>query len=339
MAKKSKELERVKTNKVLGELEPLLAQHLWECADAALKEAYINAGGAAEGIPDDRLRTLPVCHPAHLLPALYRALGFPGEPLQPVWPTDLPPREVQLQLPSAGGAAVPGSIVGWDGDAISGTFLVAELGAEASAPFSGADPKKPDRWHRVSLADVCAATPPAQLVCLRDWLAADASLWGTKGGPQATVAVGTLRLPAPECLRMPGACFERLPSNAATGKTPEEAKTKRHLWSFSVGSPGEVVLLFTAPKSVRGMNTRSREGWDICVTQLALDSCPRFRRDLPGECRLVCLHWALSCASLSLLLFCRQVRARVSCAGWCMSGAQAWLVSATGLFARPSSKC
>jgi hypothetical protein len=293
VAKKSKELERDKTNKVLGELEELLARHLWDCADAALKEAYINAGGAAEGIPDDRLRTLPVCHPAHLLPALYRALGFPGEPLQPVWPADLPPREVQLQLqlPFGGVATVPGSIVGWDGDAKSGTFLVAELGAEAALPFSGADPKLPMRWHRVSLPDAGTfnrATPLTQLVCLRDWLAADASLWGTKDGPQATVAVGTLRLPAPACLDMTGACFERLPANVATGKNPEEAKTKRHLWSFAVDIPGEVVLLFTAPKSVRGMNTRSCEGWDICVTQKALDSCSRFRRDLPGKLSCAC---------------------------------------------------
>jgi hypothetical protein len=63
-----------------------------------------------------------------------------------------------------------------------------------------------------------------------------------------------------------------------------------------VDIPGEVVLLFTAPKSVWGMNTRSCEGWDICVTQKALDSCSRFRRSLPGEGRVVCLHWALSCA-------------------------------------------
>jgi hypothetical protein len=62
----------------------------------------------------------------------------------------------------------------------------------------------------------------------------------------------------------------------------DDAKTRRHLWSYVVGSPGEVVLLFTALKSSPGMNTASWEGWNICATQIVLDSCPRFRQGLPG---------------------------------------------------------
>ncbi len=291
-----KAVERAKTASVLGAVEPLLARHLWDCAHAALQEARAaaRAEGVRLGVPEDRLHTLPLPHPAHMLPALYTALGFPGDPLAAVWPAGLPSRQVVLP----GSEAAAGSIVGWEGDAASGTFLVAERGLEAAVPFSGADPQVPARWHRVPLADLCACnpgTPQEQLLTLRDWLTSDANLRGAKSGPQATGALGALRLPAPLCVGMPGACFERLPHNASTGTVVDDARTKRHLWSYVVGSPGEVVLLFTAPKSSPGMNMASWEGWDICATQLVLDSCPRLRQGLPGGLsarELLCLRFS-----------------------------------------------
>jgi hypothetical protein len=294
-----KAFERAKTASVLGAVESLLARHLWDCAHAALQEARAaaRAEGVRLGVPENRLQTLPLPHPAHMLPALHTALGFPGDPLAAVWPASLPFRQVVLPG-SETAVAVPGSIVGWDGDAASGTFLVAERGSEAYVPYSGADPQVSARWHRVPLAELCACnpgTPQEQLFILRDWLTSDANLRGAKSGPQATVALGALRLPAPLCVGMPGACFERLPHNASTGTNVEDAKTRRHLWSYVVGSPGEVVLLFAAPKSSPGMNTASWEGWDICATQLVLDSCPRLRQGLPGGLsarELLCLRFA-----------------------------------------------
>jgi hypothetical protein len=293
-----KVFEGAKTASVLRVVEPLLARHLWDCAHAALQEARAaaRAEGVRLGVPEDRLQTLPLPHPAHMLPGLYTALRFPGDPLAAVWPASLPSRQVVLPGSEAG-VALPGNIVGWDGDAASGMFLVAERGLEAAVPFSGADPQVPARWHRVPLAELCACNPgmpQEQLLTLRDWLASEANLRGTKSGPQATVALGALRLPAPLCVGMPGACFERLPHNASTGTNVEDAKTKRHLWSYVVGSPGEVVLLFTARLSA-GMNTASWEGWDICATQLVLDSCPRLRQGLPGGLtarELRCLRFA-----------------------------------------------
>jgi hypothetical protein len=129
---------------------------------------------------------------------------------------------------------------------------------------------------------------------LRGWFTSEDNLCGR---PQATVALGALRLPAPRCIGMPGACFERLPHHVSAGVSVDDARTKRRLWSYMVGSPGEVALLFTARLSA-GMNTASCEGWDICTTQLVLDSCPRFRRSLPGELRARCYYCAIgACAS------------------------------------------
>ncbi len=83
-----KTFESARTAKLLGWVQPALATHLWNATASVLQKSWDAARltGAAMGISVDDLKDVPVTHPAHSLPALHRALGFEGNPLERVWP-------------------------------------------------------------------------------------------------------------------------------------------------------------------------------------------------------------------------------------------------------------